>query len=96
MKKSKKILKTYIACLWSFLASLSRGLMLAWWEYEYHPTNSQLWMVPFGLIWFATPLIVWFAIFVSDIYSFTEDVRSRDDSVNDPEKMIKQVISNSY
>ncbi|XWS35943.1 hypothetical protein CRYUN_Cryun20dG0040000 [Craigia yunnanensis] len=95
MKESKNILKTYIACLCSFLVSLSGGLMLAWWEYEYHPTNSQLWMVPFGLILFATPLIIWFAIFVSEICSFTEDVRPRDESVDDPEKMIKQVISNS-
>ncbi|XVF33096.1 hypothetical protein REPUB_Repub17cG0138800 [Reevesia pubescens] len=96
MKEPKKIVSTYIACLWSFLVSLTGGLMLAWWKYEYHPTNSQLWMVPFGLILFVTPLIIWFAIFVSDICCFTEDVRPSDGSVCDPEKMIKQVISTSY
>ncbi|XWS76822.1 hypothetical protein CRYUN_Cryun01aG0210500 [Craigia yunnanensis] len=95
MKELVKIVKTYIACLCSFLVSLTGGLMLAWWEYEYHPTNRQLWMVPFGLILFATPLIIWFAIFVSGICSFTDDVRPPDGSVHDPEKM-KEVISTSY
>ncbi|KAL4354176.1 hypothetical protein GQ457_06G019340 [Hibiscus cannabinus] len=60
------------ACLWSFLVSLGGGLLLGWWEYEYHPENRQLWMVPFGLILFSTPLIIWFAIFVSDICSCTD------------------------
>lgn len=96
MKELMKIAKTYIACLWSFLVSLTGGLMLAWWEYEYHPTNTQLWMVPFGLILFATPLIIWFAIFVSDICNFTDDARPPDGSVHDPEKMIKQVVSTCY
>ncbi|XVE73644.1 hypothetical protein DITRI_Ditri11bG0135000 [Diplodiscus trichospermus] len=93
-----KIVKTHIACLWSFLVSLAGGLMLAWWEYEYHPTNRQLWMVPFGLILFATPLIIWFAIFVSNICSFTDDVRTPDHGSvdHDPEKMMKQVISTSH
>lgn len=39
---------------------------MGWWEYEYHRTNSQLWMVPFGLVLLITPLFVWFSIFVSD------------------------------
>ncbi|XVE77328.1 hypothetical protein DITRI_Ditri13aG0053700 [Diplodiscus trichospermus] len=95
-KEPNKIVKTYIAFLWSFLVSLTGGLLLAWWEYEYHPTNSQLWMVPFGLILFATPLVIWLAIFVSDICSLTEDVKPPDGSADDPEKMIRQVISISY
>ncbi|XWS31990.1 hypothetical protein CRYUN_Cryun23aG0122200 [Craigia yunnanensis] len=80
MKEPTKIVKTYIACLWLFLVSLTGGLMLTWWEYKYHPTNRQLWMVPFGLILFTTPLIIWLAIFVSDICSFTDDVRPPDGS----------------
>ncbi|WRX09260.1 Putative ATP-synthase-associated protein - like 1 [Theobroma cacao] len=90
-KEPKRVVKTYTACLWSFLVSLTGGLMLAWWEYEYHPTYRQLWMVPFGLILFTTPVIIWFAIFVSDICSFTEHVRPPDGSVHDPEKMIKKI-----
>ncbi|XVF72959.1 hypothetical protein PTKIN_Ptkin12aG0162200 [Pterospermum kingtungense] len=86
-KEQTKIGKPYIACLWSFLVSLAGALLLAYWEYEYHPTNSQLWMVPFGLILFVTPLIIWFAIFVSDIFCFP------DDHVHDPEKMIKPTSS---
>ncbi|MBA0548723.1 hypothetical protein Golob_019805, partial [Gossypium lobatum] len=86
----KKIVDTCIACLWSFLVSLSGALMLGWWGYEYHPTNSQLWLVPFGLILFVTPLIIWFAIFVSYFCNFTGDDSSS--SLHDPERMIDHVI----
>ncbi|MBA0704340.1 hypothetical protein Golax_016605, partial [Gossypium laxum] len=93
-RKSEELKKinvdTCIACLWSFLVSLSGALMLGWWGYEYHPTNSQLWLVPFGLILFVTPLIIWFAIFVSYFCNFTGDGSSS--SLHDPEKMIDHVI----
>lgn len=65
-QEPKKIVRTCTACLWSFLVSITGGLMLCWWEYEHHPTNSQLWMVPFGLILFVTPVIAWFAVLVSE------------------------------
>ncbi|GMI66739.1 hypothetical protein HRI_000343200 [Hibiscus trionum] len=86
----RNIAKTYAACLWSFLVSLAGGLLLGWWEYEYHPENRQLWMVPFGLILFSTPVIIWFAIFVSDICSCTEEA---DGSNHEPDKAIKLVTS---
>ncbi|GAB2271865.1 hypothetical protein Dimus_006695 [Dionaea muscipula] len=60
--------KTCIACLVSFMVSLIGGIILVFWEMDYHPRNSQLWMVPFGLIMFATPVIVWFSAFVSDLF----------------------------
>ncbi|GMI73669.1 hypothetical protein HRI_001036200 [Hibiscus trionum] len=95
-KESQKTVSTCTACLWSCLVSLSGGLMLGWWMYEYHPTNSQLWMVPFGLILFVTPLLIWFAVFVSDVCSYTGEVRPTDGSpVHDPENMLTQVISTS-
>lgn len=62
-------LKTCIVNSWSLMVSMIGGLALGWWEYEYHSTNSQLWMVPFGLILLLTPLVVWSSIFVSDICS---------------------------
>ncbi|OMP08680.1 hypothetical protein COLO4_06217 [Corchorus olitorius] len=95
-KEPKK--RSYVACLWSFLVSLSGGLLLAWWEHEYHPTYSQLWMVPVGLILFGTPVMIWFAISVSHFCKFTEDASPSVDGsslvhqYHDPEKMIKQVI----
>ncbi|KAG8477526.1 hypothetical protein CXB51_030891 [Gossypium anomalum] len=92
MKGSKKTMNTFMACLWSFLVSLGGSLLLAWWEYQYHPTNRQLWMVPFGLILFFTPLIVWFAIFVSDIFSLTPDVTQPAASIHHPEKLSKQRV----
>ena len=58
--------------------SMIGGLMLVWWDLEYHPTNSELWMVPFGLILMVTPLIVWFSAFISDI------CRPEDSDLNHP------------
>ncbi|KAE9619855.1 putative ATP-synthase-associated protein [Lupinus albus] len=46
----------------SLLLSIAGFFMLGWWLYKYHPTNSQLWMVPFGFILFLTPLIVWLSL----------------------------------
>ncbi|CAN1157068.1 hypothetical protein LINPERPRIM_LOCUS27707 [Linum perenne] len=56
----------------AFTASLVGGAVLGWWEYSYHPTNTQQWMVPFGLILFATPLFVCFAAIVSDFWNEQE------------------------
>ncbi|KAK4578106.1 hypothetical protein RGQ29_028301 [Quercus rubra] len=61
--------KTCIVYSWSLMVSMIGGLTMGWWEYEYHPTNSQLWMVPFGLVLLITPLFAWFSIFVSDLCS---------------------------
>ncbi|CAK9167040.1 unnamed protein product [Ilex paraguariensis] len=71
-KEFEKIVKAFIACLGSFLLSMIGGMMLGWWELRYHPTNSQLWMVPFGLILFVTPIIVWLSVFISDVCSSKE------------------------
>uniref|UniRef100_A0A2P2NGN5 Uncharacterized protein n=1 Tax=Rhizophora mucronata TaxID=61149 RepID=A0A2P2NGN5_RHIMU len=90
----KKIVKTCIACLLSFAASLAGGLTLGRWNYEYHPTNRHQWMVPFGLLLLVTPILVWLAIFVSDTCSPAADNVSRTsepaaDSVNDAETNLK-------
>ncbi|KAF4366516.1 hypothetical protein F8388_003754 [Cannabis sativa] len=47
------------------IVSLGGGLILAWWESEYHADNRQLWMVPFGLILLITPLIIWVSLVFS-------------------------------
>lgn len=94
-RKQKKLVKgcTYVACLCSFLVSMLGGLILVWWEFEYHPTNSQQWMVPFGLILFGTPVIVWFSVLLSDICNSgvhistsNPSVYAVDSSVDDPER----------
>nr|KYP59127.1 hypothetical protein KK1_014556 [Cajanus cajan] len=51
----------------SLLISIVGGSLLGWWLYKYHPTNRQLWMVPFGLILFLTPVIVWLSLIISDL-----------------------------
>nr|KYP71983.1 hypothetical protein KK1_011268 [Cajanus cajan] len=40
------------------LLSIAGALVLGWWLHKYHPTNTQLWMVPFGFLLFLTPLII--------------------------------------
>ncbi|KAI6707803.1 hypothetical protein NL676_010765 [Syzygium grande] len=56
-------------CGWAFAVSLAGGLMLGWWEHQYHPNNRQLWMVPVGLILFLTPLFAWLSLVISDLCS---------------------------
>lgn len=51
----------------SLLISIGGGFLLGCWVHKYHPTNRQLWMVPFGLILLLTPLILWFSILISDL-----------------------------
>lgn len=53
---------------WSAV-SLAGGVMLIWWEWCFHATNRQQWMVPLGLILFVTPILVCFSIFISDFLS---------------------------
>jgi hypothetical protein len=59
-KKSKWITKLpYLLILFtSLFISIVGGCVLGWWLHKYHPTNSQLWMVPFGFVLFLTPIIV--------------------------------------
>lgn len=97
-KEVLKIVKISVACFVSFLVSLVGGLTLAWWQFEYHHDNRQLWMVPFGLILFTTPVIVWVSVVFSDICALkiNDDISSReaqpvpssldDHSIPDPEK----------
>lgn len=61
----EKIVKKCVICLCSILVCMAGGTLLLWWGYEYHPTNSQLWMVPLGLILLVTPVIAWVAAVVS-------------------------------
>ncbi|KAL7606421.1 hypothetical protein Lser_V15G15674 [Lactuca serriola] len=61
-----KMIKVWMACFVSFLISMVGGLILLFWEIKYHPSNRQLWMVPFGLIMFLTPVLACFAAFISD------------------------------
>ncbi|KAF5733273.1 hypothetical protein HS088_TW17G00815 [Tripterygium wilfordii] len=65
--ETEEMVKNWLNCVWFFMVSITGGVILGWWEYEYHPTNSHQWMVPFGLILFVTPLLVWFAVFTSEI-----------------------------
>ncbi|KAF1001938.1 hypothetical protein AG4045_017743 [Apium graveolens] len=70
IKRFRRIMKK--AFLGSVLISLIGGLLLSYWEYKYHCVNSELWMVPVGLILFFTPVIVWSSVAVSDMISTPE------------------------
>ncbi|KAK7292860.1 hypothetical protein RJT34_15715 [Clitoria ternatea] len=87
-KKRQGLAKPYnlIICIMSLLISIGGGCLLGWWLHKYHPTNRQLWMVPFGLIVFLTPLIVCFSLFFSDLC--VSDINEEEDGF----KMINQRI----
>ncbi|KAB1219726.1 hypothetical protein CJ030_MR3G019179 [Morella rubra] len=68
-REYKERVKKFIIYSWALMVCMIGGLTLGYWEFEYHPTNRQLWMVPFGLILLVTPLFVWFSIVVSDVCS---------------------------
>lgn len=70
IKSFRKIMKK--AFLGSVLISLIGGVLLSCWEFKFHDTNSELWMVPVGLILFFTPVIVWSSVAVSEMISTTE------------------------
>ncbi|KAG8391988.1 hypothetical protein BUALT_Bualt01G0244900 [Buddleja alternifolia] len=87
-RRFQGMVKTWIGCLGSFTLSLLGGLILAWWELNYHPTNEQQWMVPVGLILFVTPLTVSLSLFISDFYlSSTHDYSPSEKPFHDPEKL---------
>ncbi|OAY76915.1 hypothetical protein ACMD2_03097 [Ananas comosus] len=60
---------TTAAVLWwqLFVISVLGGGLLMYWLVTYHPANEQMWMVPIGLILFATPVVVWFSDFASTV-----------------------------
>uniref|UniRef100_A0A7N0US46 Uncharacterized protein n=1 Tax=Kalanchoe fedtschenkoi TaxID=63787 RepID=A0A7N0US46_KALFE len=62
-----KGLKMFLVWLCLVLSSVAGGIVLMCWELRYHPSYTQLWMVPCGLILFGTPMILWFSVVVSDI-----------------------------
>ncbi|KAI9093889.1 hypothetical protein K1719_026887 [Acacia pycnantha] len=81
------------------------GSVLVWWNVKYRSENSELWMVPFGLILFLTPMVIWFSLIVSDlcVSSSKEDekfipgsnrlVHPIDDSVWDPKRWSEKTLT---
>ena len=69
-KKSRWITKPS-SCLLilfsSLLISIAGASMLGWWLHKYHPSNTQLWMVPFGFLLFLTPLIICLSVILPDL-----------------------------
>lgn len=74
-RKLKPSLVIIILFLLSMLISFTGGYVLAWWIHKYRSENRELWMVPFGLILFLTPLFIWFSLIVSDIcgYNYSKE-----------------------
>ncbi|KAK4267060.1 hypothetical protein QN277_023899 [Acacia crassicarpa] len=91
----------------SALISVAGGFVLMWWNIKYRSEDSELWMVPFGLILFLTPMVIWFSLLVSDlcVSSSKEDekfiprsnkvVHPIDDSVWDPNRWSEKVSFSS-
>ncbi|KAL2336257.1 hypothetical protein Fmac_010703 [Flemingia macrophylla] len=97
-KENQGITKCYYLMIFmsSLLISTVGGSLLGWWLLKYHPTNRQLWMVPFGLILFLTPVIVWFSFIMSDlcicknreddVFMTNQRIHPLSDSLSDPKK----------
>ncbi|KAK4268919.1 hypothetical protein QN277_022146 [Acacia crassicarpa] len=83
-KESQKKVKPYLKLIFlsSLLVSIVGSFILGWWIYKYHPQNSELWMVPFGLILFLTPLIVGLSLVISGP-SFSQKQHDEEEQVYD-------------
>ncbi|XP_062196501.1 uncharacterized protein LOC133899527 [Phragmites australis] len=49
-----------------FGAAMAGAALLTWWALAFHPSYSQLWMVPVGLVLACTPPVVCLALHFSD------------------------------
>lgn len=47
------------------VACLMGGLVFGWWVFQFHPTNRQLWMVPFSLVLMIAPIFVMMSLLIS-------------------------------
>uniref|UniRef100_A0A803KZT9 Uncharacterized protein n=1 Tax=Chenopodium quinoa TaxID=63459 RepID=A0A803KZT9_CHEQI len=64
--RKRKIQKILALLLLATLVSMIGGVVLVYWVIKYHPKNRELWMVPFGLVLFTTPPLVWFISIAAD------------------------------
>ncbi|CAN7066828.1 hypothetical protein Bca4012_097389 [Brassica carinata] len=66
-KEKKKSMSSMVFLIYSVIVVIFAGLFLTYWVYKYHPTNSNLWMVPVGLIFLVTPAFLSISVLVSDL-----------------------------
>ncbi|CAJ1950515.1 unnamed protein product [Sphenostylis stenocarpa] len=95
-KENQGLTKSYylVVFISSLLISTIGGSLLGWWLHKYHPTNRQLWMVPFSLILLFTPAIVCFSLIISgfrvskneeeDVLSMSQRIHPLNDSLCGP------------
>lgn len=65
--KRKENMKRSKIAIWVSMAvaSMMGVLVFGWWEIQFHPTNRQLWMVPFGLVLMIAPIFVIMSVLIS-------------------------------
>ncbi|BAT87805.1 hypothetical protein LR48_Vigan09g166700 [Vigna angularis] len=90
-KKSRWLTKpsSFFILLISLLLTMAGGFVLGWWLHKYHPSNTQLWMVPFGFLLFLTPLIICLSVLIPDHCAATsridqEQPKTQDHSLSQP------------
>ncbi|CAA7056233.1 unnamed protein product [Microthlaspi erraticum] len=66
-KEKKSTMSSMAFFLYSMIAITCGGLFLTYWFYKYHPTNSNLWMVPLGLLFLLTPAFLSLSVLISDL-----------------------------
>jgi len=87
--------KKYMVCMSSLMVSMLGGAILVYWETKYHPHNRELWMVPFGLVLFTTPLFVWFISLASDACCPRDKQQQHKQLVSEPSPLASPSLSRS-
>ncbi|CAN8295925.1 unnamed protein product [Cochlearia groenlandica] len=72
-KKKGLVMSSLMFVLYSMIVIMFGALVITYWHYKYHPTNSNLWMVPIGLILVATPSFLSLSVLISDLCDHDDD-----------------------
>lgn len=65
--EKKSTMSSMAFFLYSMIVIMCGGLFLTYWFNKYHPTNSNLWMVPLGLLFLVTPVFLSLSVLISDL-----------------------------
>ncbi|KFK42503.1 hypothetical protein AALP_AA1G002000 [Arabis alpina] len=76
--EKKKNMSSKSFLLYSMIVSIFGGSFLSYWFYKYHPTNSNLWMVPIGLLSLVTPAFLSLSVLIFDLCDDDDDNNNLD------------------
>lgn len=92
MKENMKSCKMATWVVSMAVTSMVGGVVFGWWEFRFHPTNRQLWMVPFGLILMTTPMFVIMSLLISAFMDQPISMTSMDQNQNQNTTAIQKSV----